>query len=274
MAGEVEVFESRAAAQMNSVAVRVGRGAILVDPGILPDELARIDAWLAAEGRTVDLVVLTHCHWDHVAGAGRFGAPGAAHPAFPAWLRAVEAEEPAQEGLQRAYDREGLGRAPPVRVPPASVLLADGEALYDLRALHLPGHTGDGVGLVGRGVLVCGDILDSLELPLPLHDVDVYLASLARIAALLDDVGGVVPGHGPPLSRGQARARLEEEHRYLTTLRVVAGLAVERGFGPDWPAFQVMDWPGKGHPDRDAEHRLVATEVWKMVAGVDRGLPK
>ena len=68
------VFESRAAARMSSTVHWRGRRAVLVDPGILPDELARIDAFLADQHLTVERVVLTHCHWDHVAGAARYGA--------------------------------------------------------------------------------------------------------------------------------------------------------------------------------------------------------
>lgn len=260
----MRIFQSRAAAAMTSV-VLPGRGAILIDPGILPDELDRIDDHLRAEGLRPEAVILTHCHWDHVAAATRYGVPVLAHPDFQRWLAIVEQEEPAAEGLQRAYDRFGCGPVPAIHLPTPDATLADDERLplagLDLHAVHLPGHTGDGLGLLVDDTLICGDILDSLELPLPLQDLDAYFASLARIEAILPHVARVVPGHGPALSAVAARAQLDRDRRYLQELDSLARDAVARGFDASWPAFYAMSWFGKGAPDRDAEHALNVREI-------------
>lgn len=260
----MQTFQSRAAAAMTSVVLR-GRGAILVDPGILPDELDRIEDYLRTAGVRPDAVILTHCHWDHVAAATRYGVPILTHPDFTRWLAIMEQEEPAAEGLQRAYDRFGLGSVPAIRLPTPDATLGDDEVVHhaglDLHVVHLPGHTGDGLGLVVDDTLICGDILDSLELPLPLQDLDAYFQSLARIEAILPHVARVVPGHGPALSAVAARSQLDRDRRYLQELDALARDAAARGFDAAWPAFSAMSWFGKGDPDRDGEHALNVREI-------------
>jgi glyoxylase-like metal-dependent hydrolase (beta-lactamase superfamily II) len=86
-------------------------------------------------------------------------------------------------------------------------------------------------------VLVCGDYLSPVEIPMLSEggSVDAYLATLARLEALLDDVDTVVPGHGAPLDADAARAILAEDRTYLGALRA-SGADARLPRGRDNPA--------------------------------------
>lgn len=273
-------FSSRAAVEMASVVFEHEGEALLLDPGILPDEVEAIAAFVQARGLHVAGVLLTHAHWDHIGATSRWpDAPVLTHRRFPAWLAAVEAEEPLNEARRRTWAQFGLPAPAEIPLPAPTALLDEGAELLGgaARALHLPGHLGDAVGLLfpAEGVLACADMLDSVELPLPLQDVDAYLASLTRIEGLLDLLDHVVPGHGPPLDRAAARAQLGRDRDYVGA--VLAGVedALRRGrpFDAAWPELAALPHFGKGDPARDGEHRLVCAEVHAQRAGERPALP-
>jgi glyoxylase-like metal-dependent hydrolase (beta-lactamase superfamily II) len=77
------VAQSRLFHTNSSIFISEGR-ACLVDPGIYPDEIEGIAAFLVEQGAVADAIVLTHIHWDHILGSERFpGAKVIAHAAFP-----------------------------------------------------------------------------------------------------------------------------------------------------------------------------------------------
>jgi glyoxylase-like metal-dependent hydrolase (beta-lactamase superfamily II) len=147
---------------------------VVVDPG--PDgHPAHLEA--VAAGRTVELVLITHGHPDHVAGLDEFRALTGA----PA----------------RAFDAGNCREAEP--------LVHDEEfvaAGLAFQVLHTPGHTPDSVSIVvshpldrlllaGDTVLGSGTTVLGEDPPALRH----YLASLE----LLTSLGGarLLPGHGP-----------------------------------------------------------------------------
>src|SRR5437016_1997351 len=46
--------------------------ACLIDPGIYPDELHALAHFISEQGATVQTIVLTHSHWDHILGPRHF----------------------------------------------------------------------------------------------------------------------------------------------------------------------------------------------------------
>jgi glyoxylase-like metal-dependent hydrolase (beta-lactamase superfamily II) len=75
------------------------------------------------------------------------------------------------------------------------------------------------------GVLVSGDYLSPVEIPM-VRAIDRYAATLERLRPLVERATTVVPGHGAPLSRGEALRVLDEDAAY------VAALGVERADAP------------------------------------------
>src|SRR3954462_4535556 len=85
--------------QSNAVVVRGGAGALLVDPGVLADELAQISDHVRASGQTVVAGFSTHPHWDHLLWHASFGEAhryGTAHCAATVRARLSDARAKAR----------------------------------------------------------------------------------------------------------------------------------------------------------------------------------
>jgi len=68
--------------QSNAVIVPSRTGVLLIDPGVLDDELTGLADGLRELGQPVVAGFSTHPHWDHLLWHARFGAaPGTARPA-------------------------------------------------------------------------------------------------------------------------------------------------------------------------------------------------
>lgn len=202
---------------------------VVVDPAYFPRELDAIRARVAELGAAA-AVVFTHGHWDHV--IGHHALPGA-----PVWLSAaldaaISAGDPrAARYLADAAEFDSKWYVPrpgPHAWPTDRRPLADGDVLaagpLALTALHLPGHSPDGLGLRIADVLLVGDHLSPCEIPF-VDDHAAYRATLVRLGDVLGTVREVIPGHGPRLTAAEARAIAISDLAYLDELaeRVARG---------------------------------------------------
>jgi glyoxylase-like metal-dependent hydrolase (beta-lactamase superfamily II) len=210
--------------QLNSVVLSSDGDALVVDPGYFPRELLDLQA-LARERGTVRAVVFTHGHWDHVLGWRSF--PQAPVHASPRLVRDVREGAPtAARNLANAADFDGRWYVPrpgPPAWPDELRALDEGARLRvgaaEVEALLLPGHSADGLALraAAAGLLITGDHLSPCEIPF-VDDLDAYRRTLRRLLALLDGLDEVIPGHGPRLSRVEARAVAAADLEYLDAL--------------------------------------------------------
>ncbi len=194
--------------------------ALLIDPAWEPDELAGLAAELAALGLCPVAGLATHAHYDHLLWHPDFGAP-------PRWASAATA---LQARAGRAAGLAALGPAWPdqlaglygaVEAVPgteksgAAMLPWDGPAVQLLvHNAHVRGHTA--AWLPDRGVLIAGDMLSDVELPLPDEGpgaLAAYAAGLDALAPFARRAALVIPGHGSPTAGGAAR--LDADRRYL-----------------------------------------------------------
>ncbi len=219
----VEVFTS-GIWKLSSVLLSRGGRALAVDPGYFPRELSALAERARAHGR-VDAVVFTHGHWDHVIGWRTF--PGAEVLGSPDLAEAVASgSERAREDLDGARQFDGrwyVERPEPLGWPARIRPLTPGARLdlggAAIEAIHLPGHSPDGLGLVipDRGLLIAGDYLSPEEIPF-VDDLDAYRATLRRLIELLESLDLVIPGHGPRLDRAAARSIARADLEYLDRL--------------------------------------------------------
>lgn len=229
--------------------------AVVVDPG--PDDeghLRRVVRAAQEEHGGVALVVLTHHHADHTAGAARLAALAGGAP--------VRAADPAlQTGVA-----DGLPG------------LADGDEL-DLPGGRLvvvaaPGHTRDSLCLLLEApeqapLLLTGDTVLGRGTSVVAHpdgDLGAYLATLGRLSALVHErgVAALLPGHGPLVREPGAVLAWYAAHRRERLEQVRAAVA-----GGARTAADVVRavYPGLAEDLRPAAERSSAAALELLAAG-------
>ncbi|MDE3130019.1 MAG: MBL fold metallo-hydrolase [Acidobacteriota bacterium] len=176
--------------------------AAIVDPG---DEAARLLEAIDALGiESLEAILLTHCHFDHV------GAVKAVHDATgaPVWCPVLETEQLADIN---SYTMPGFG---PYESYDADHTLAGGEALdlagitFDVRFTpgHSPGHLTYAVR--DEQILLSGDVLFQGSVgrtDLPGGDWPTLLASIESLLDEFPPETVVYPGHMGATTLGNER---------------------------------------------------------------------
>ncbi|GAC1434065.1 MAG: MBL fold metallo-hydrolase [Solirubrobacteraceae bacterium] len=203
--------------------VRGGDEAFVIDSPLLPDELELLPALLEQAGFAFAGLLATHGDWDHL--LGRLAFPGAAVGVAESTAARLSAEPGAPQRELRGFDeRFYVQRPAPLALGRLEALPVPGFCGLGARELELhpaDGHTDDGMAVLipWARVLVCGDYLSPVEIPLVEGSVGAYLASLDRLERLLERVDTVVPGHGEPLDAARAGAILREDRAYVQALQ-------------------------------------------------------
>jgi glyoxylase-like metal-dependent hydrolase (beta-lactamase superfamily II) len=240
--------------QSNAVVVQGRAGVLLIDAGVLGDELACLASDLSDSGQTVVAGFSTHPHWDHLLWDARLGEVpryGTARCAATVRSRLPDARAKARiAGLippdiveQVPLDLLGLITGLPaetVGIPwdGPHVRIVEHQA-------HAPGHAS--LLIEERGVLVAGDMLSDVLIPmLDLSDtadpIEDYLAALRLLEGVAGDVDVLVPGHGSIGGADQVRARIDQDRAYVQDVRD-AGVPDDPRVGPS--ATFGQDWlPG------------------------------
>lgn len=212
--------------------VVVGRKRLAVVEPATPhaDEQARLIAFLdqrVADGATIEAIMVTHHHPDHVGFAAglreRTGAPLMAHP-----------ETAARIGV--TVDRQLTDETP--------VELDDGHAIRPVFTPgHAPGHLlflDTGTNNAHAGDMVAGEGTILID-PDDAGDMVAYLDSLERIVAL--GASRLVPAHGPTLEDPEAVCRHYIEHRLGRERKVVDAMGTESKTLPEILASAYADTP-------------------------------
>lgn len=201
-------------------------GALVIDPAWDPDELAAIPADLAALGVRCVAGLSTHVHYDHVMWHPDLGD-------VPRWATAgtvamVEADRDAVVAPLHRDLHDDL-----VDIAARDLRPIDGEllewsgptAVVHVHNAHAPHHLA--LELPDLGLLVSGDMLSDVELPMPdRDDVDLttYRTGLESLTDVVRRSRLQVPGHG---SVGDDPA-----HRHAADLRYLDDLEA-RGASDD-----------------------------------------
>lgn len=211
--------------QTTCTIVRGGDEAFVIDSPVLPDELEILPAIMEQAGFAVAGLLATHADWDHL--LGRLAFPQAAIGCGETTAARLAAEPGAAARELRAFDEEHYVERPkPLSLPGVQALPVPGYCAVGDQELELhpaDGHTADGTAFWAPWVrvLICGDYLSPVEIPTiaPGGSLDAYLATLHRLAPLVDQADTVVPGHGAHLDATRAAAILREDAAYLEALK-------------------------------------------------------
>ena len=236
----------------NAVVVRGGSGVLVVDAGVLGDELACLANDLADAGETVVLGFSTHPHWDHLLwhpGLGAAPRYGTARCADTVRERLSNGIDARRFGIPDEVPLDLLGLIAGLPADAARMPWDGPQVRIIEHRAHAPGHAA--LFVEDLGVLVAGDMLSDVLIPMldpsgaadPIED---YLAALRLFDSVAGEVDVVVPGHGSVGGAGQVSARIDQDRAYV--------LAVRDGHDPGDPRVGPAAQPG-----------------WEWVAGVHEG---
>jgi hydroxyacylglutathione hydrolase len=177
--------------------------ALMIDPG---EEADRLLAAVADMGVTVEAILLTHCHFDHIGAV----APVARATGAPVYC--PELEVPVLADIMRYVPWPGFG---PYESYDADETVAGGERLelagLEIDVLFVPGHSPGHVAysVPAEQAVFSGDVLFQGSIgrtDLPGGDHATLLRSIGTLLERLPDETTVLPGHMGPTTLGAERA--------------------------------------------------------------------
>lgn len=248
-----------------------GGAALLIDPGVFPEEIAAAGRLAQEQGGAVRNIVLTHLHWDHVLGPERY-------PAVPvvACESAVSVAATYGRDIERQveeWEREqGLAREQPFRMPrlgrvfEGMLELAVGGA--ELRLLPAPGHAPEQLVAYEpeEKWLWAGDMLSDIEIPFVMDNLGDYQRTLHALSQL--DVRWLVPGHGNATDdAAEIRLRFDDDRAYLYELGSRTRRAVELGRSLAETQETCADIEFRNRPANLRPHRLNVATAYLEAGG-------
>lgn len=176
------------------------RKAAVIDPG---DDGPSILSRIGDLGLSVDKILLTHGHFDHV------GAVALMKRETGANVYLHEADASRMKTARRQGLMFGLWVADP---PPPDVLVGDGDSIPfadgEFRVAHTPGHTPGCVSYIMKKSAFVGDLIFAGSIgrtDLPGGDYDGLIAAVKEKIFVLPDDTVLYPGHGPPTTVGEEK---------------------------------------------------------------------
>jgi hydroxyacylglutathione hydrolase len=211
--------------QENSYIVRAhseARSALLIDPG---DEAERLEQAIDALGVSIEAILITHCHFDHIGAV----APLARATGAPVYC--PEIERPLLSDIM-SWVPPGFG---PFESYEPEHTVSGGEHLQlaglDIDVLFTPGHSPGHVTYAVPGALLSGDVLfqgSVGRVDLPGGDWPTLERSIAGLIQGYPPQTVVYPGHMGVTTLGRER----DSNPFLSELRV----PVPREHAADSPA--------------------------------------
>ncbi len=183
----------------NCVVIVDGKDAMVIDPGEATPELMA-----AIEDLSVELLINTHAHLDHVGGNAQVmektGAKLLCHSDCTEMLK-----EATSQG-----EKYGMQITPS---PPPDRFLDEGDTVsvgsVTMKVVNVPGHAPGHIALIGEGFVIGGDVLFAGSVgrtDLPGGDYDVLMDSIKTKLLPLPDDTVVFCGHGPSTTIGVERS--------------------------------------------------------------------
>ena len=174
--------------------------AVIIDPGFEGERIAEI---LKNKKLTLDKILITHGHYDHIGGInilrGMTNAQVYINEKDAICL--IDQRYNFSEFMDQNYTCE-----------PAEQKLSDGDVLETgniiLTVIATPGHSEGSVSFSGDGFIIVGDTIFQSSIgrtDLPGGSQDVLLESIRNKILSLPDNTIIYPGHGPSTTVGRER---------------------------------------------------------------------
>ena len=173
--------------------------AALIDPSAPTEDILNL---LESENATLDMIIMTHGHFDHIMSLDALRRKTGA----PAFIHELDAEM-LTDSKKNAYSfffRDELYQKQ------ADKTLLDGDIISlgaeTLKVIHLPGHSKGSIALLGDGFIITGDTIFAQGF----GRYDLYGGDAAALKKSLDSLKELDPsltlyaGHGESAKLGQA----------------------------------------------------------------------
>ncbi|MFC0438826.1 MBL fold metallo-hydrolase [Kutzneria buriramensis] len=217
--------------QSNAVVVQGPSGLLLVDPGVLGDEMACLGKDIRELGQPLVAGFSTHPHWDHMLwhadlgeapryGTARCAATARERLSAPGAMARVATMIPPD--IVERVPLDLLGRITGLPADTARFPWDGPRIRIVEHQAHASGHAA--LLIEERGVLVAGDMLSDVLIPMldltgATDPVENYLAALRLLEDVAGDVDVLIPGHGSVGGADQARERIAQDRAYVHALR-------------------------------------------------------
>jgi glyoxylase-like metal-dependent hydrolase (beta-lactamase superfamily II) len=237
---------------MNSTLLIEEDTALLVDPGVFPDELEAIQTYLIENYIHLAGVIITHTHGDHISGWYAFESI----PTFMSTAVKLKKEENNSSDVRFAKGLYKKYKYDPslIKFPEFTTLFQSGQSNYidrfELFCFHTPGHAMDLTTYIlpESKVMITGDMLVAIPVPYILESFVKYYKSLKLIKELVDkyQIEILIPGHANfAHSSTEIMTRIQNEIHYIES-------TIEKGI----PILQNTE------EDLMEEQILLATQKW------------
>lgn len=174
--------------------------AMVIDPG---DEPGRIMGSIRNDGFTIDYIVCTHAHFDHVGAVGDIKKETGAR---------IIIHRDEMEIYRSAGDQAALWGFKVDSLPEPDMFVADGDVIkfgnLNFTVMHTPGHSPGGICLLGEGLVITGDTIFAGSV----GRTDFYGGDINKLRNSFEKLMALPPatevfaGHGPNSTIGRERA--------------------------------------------------------------------
>ena len=272
----------------NAIGFFDGDSACVIDPGIRREDIELLGARLRWQGRdasprSVETVILTHSHHDHLRGWPHFESADVIQPAVAAFKPPLSRKRilAAKSAVDRRLDEEHTGFS----YPPAHGTFESTRTVQvgtcELELRFLPGHSNctSAVWIPSLRTLCTADYLVSPGLPYCRWDADAFDTALDTLTHWVqqDQIERVWPSHNHPINgQSDILEAIDLDRRVMQTLRARAVDAIDRGLdGQTAIDFMVEDldavrgWHAglQGRQDLDNAQRVLDSLARRPSAG-------
>ena len=169
----------------------ISRKSMVIDPGDEPD---RIMEMIRREGLSVDYIICTHAHFDHI---------GAVADVKKETGAKIVLHEDELELYHAARDQAAFWGYEMDNLPEPDIFVKDGDEIsagtIKFKIIHTPGHSPGGICLYDGGIVITGDTLFAGAVGRTDFyggDMGKLRQSFERLMSLPPETA-ILPGHGP-----------------------------------------------------------------------------
>ncbi|MFT5194920.1 MAG: hydroxyacylglutathione hydrolase [Cellvibrionaceae bacterium] len=246
--------------------------ALLIDPGLSPNEVDSISNFVIEKGWEIAGIYLTHWHWDHIMGPERLPNVPVYGPPFYDEVFEAENQNRTLTALAHWEKDAGISRTTPFVIPKPDKIFTNNDTLTvgdaELQIVHVPGHCKGQAALFEKnsGLFWSADNLINFEVPFVFHSCEAFIQSLEHLKTL--DIRHLVPGHANPTQdSAEINTRFSNSLSYLYELKALVTQALADGLNGAETIAQGLEKMPITNRDALGPHRINIGQAYLEFGG-------